>query len=158
MSDLMFALLLLGVGAAAVVLPRLLETESANAGLLDEPEPAPKALRRFAVAHAVLFFFTLPLYVRRPEEGSVAGYLWFWLRTAGFTQALFVVPAWLREADRAERRRLLAAAKIAAAVSAAAVFVGLSKEPGPVARSAAAALAAIVAVLYGLYVASRARR
>lgn len=158
MTDLLFALLLLGFGAAVLVLPKLLEAESGDAGLLEREPPAPRALSRLVVAHLVLFLFTLPLYLRLPQEGSASGFLWFWLRTVGLSQALYVVPALRLEKDAAERRRLTVAAKLTAAASTAAVFAGLAAAPGPVARSGAASLAAIMAVLYGCYVAARARR
>lgn len=158
MSDLVFTLLLLGFAAAAVLLPRLLEAESADAGLLGPQAPPPHALKRLLYAHGLLLCFTLPLYMRVTEAPDARGFLWFWARTAGFSQFLYLVPAWLSEKESSERRRLLAAGKITAAASTAAAFAGLSMLPGPVARSAAASMASITAALYGLYVASRLRR
>lgn len=158
MSDLAWTLLFLGVGAAAVLLPRVLEAESVEEGLLRPQAPPPHALKRLFYAHVLLLFFTLPLYLRVTQAPDPAGFLWFWARTAGFSQLLYLGPAWLCEKDAAERRRLLAAGKIAAAASTAAAFAGLSQLPGPVARSAAASMAAISAALYGFYVASRLRR
>lgn len=165
MTDLLLGLLLAGTAAAVYFIRGALERETAGASAARPYWPH----ARGAALQVLTLLACLPLFAWLAQAGRAGpddpeasrwlwagSFLWFWLRAGGFLQLAFTVPSALSEEDPVERRRLLMHARLAAAVSGAAVFAELSRAAGRgAALPTAAGLTSGLCVLYALWLALR---
>lgn len=165
-TDLLLGLLLAGTAVAVYFIRGALERETGGAA---DARPW-SAHARAAALQAWTLLACLPLFAwlaragragpADPETASrllwTGSFLWFWLRAGGFLQLLLTVPAARSEQDPAERRLLRLHARLAAAVSGAAVFIELSRAAGRgAALPTAAGLTAGLCALYAVWLALR---